>query len=87
MEIKYHKNFRKSYLKRIAPNKGLERRFAQRLDLFLKSPQSPPLQDHTLKGNLENLRAFSATGDIRVVYVRKGNTVYLLDIGTHNQVY
>lgn len=32
-------------------------------------------------------RAFWITGDIRVVYRVRGDTVYFLDIGTHNQVY
>jgi len=45
------------------------------------------LQDHLLMGKLEGYRAFSVTGDIRVVYYIHDQTAYFVDIGTHNQVY
>lgn len=54
---------------------------------FFQNPSSPLLQDHSLAGDLEGYRAFSVTGDYRVVYFKEEVTFHLYDIGTHNQVY
>ncbi len=87
MQLNYHKNFKKSFHNRISPHENLVRRFEERFELFLKHPKNPVLKDHALIGRKIKLRAFSITGNIRVVYLMKGNDLYLLDIGSHNQVY
>ncbi|MFZ5366059.1 MAG: type II toxin-antitoxin system YafQ family toxin [Patescibacteria group bacterium] len=87
MLLKYTKIFLKNYTKRISPNASLVKRFEERLHLFIKNPTDPVLKNHKLLGAKHNLRSFSVTGDIRVVYLRKDKTVYLIDIGTHAQVY
>lgn len=62
--------------------------FGERLEIFIKDPQNSVLKVHTLKGNLTGRRAFSITGDYRVIYRIVGDdTVKLLDIGRHGQVY
>jgi len=45
------------------------------------------LRDHKLIGKKKNFRAFSVTGDIRVVYIIVDSNIWLFDIGSHNQVY
>ena len=60
---------------------------AKRLKLFKQYPHSPLLKDHQLTGKMDDHRAFSITGDVRVVYYIHEETAYLIDIGTHNQVY
>ncbi|OGY26458.1 MAG: hypothetical protein A2Z24_00395 [Candidatus Woykebacteria bacterium RBG_16_44_10] len=87
MRINYHQTFKKNFRKRITPHENIVKRFEERLELFLNGPKNPILRDHALVGKRINLRAFSMTGDIRVVYFIKGNELYLLDIGTHPQVY
>ncbi|MCL5784441.1 MAG: type II toxin-antitoxin system mRNA interferase toxin, RelE/StbE family [Patescibacteria group bacterium] len=87
MKISYHKNFLKHYQTRILPNSKLIAQFKQRLELFLKNPQDPLLKDHLLIGNKSSYRAFSITGDIRVIYQTTKDGVLLYDIGSHNQVY
>lgn len=87
MNIKRIGRFNKHFTQRIKPNPGLAERFKERLDLFLASPQNPILKNHKLRGDKQDLRAFSVTGDIRVVYFITGEDLYLVDIGTHNQVY
>tara|TARA_Y100000031_G_C7996770_1_gene281753 strand:+ start:335 stop:601 length:267 start_codon:yes stop_codon:yes gene_type:complete len=88
MKVEFHKQFKKSYKKRIAPNLKLTNRFKERLELFLKNPNHPTLQNHDLVGKKLTLKAFSVTGDIRVVYaLLKEDEALFLDIGTHNQVY
>jgi len=54
---------------------------------FLEKPDNPILKDHKLVGKMAGFRSFSITGDLRVVYRIKGNSLQLYDIGTHNQVY
>ncbi len=80
--------FLKHYKKRILPHKNLDKKFQQRRSLFLIDPTNPLLKDHQLAGDKKHYRAFSITGDIRVVYKKEDErTVRFYDIGTHNQVY
>lgn len=87
MQIKYHKDFTKNFKKRISPNPKLTRQFQLQLDKFLINPDNPSLKDHKLVGKKSNFRAFSITGDIRVIYKKIRNEIWLYDIGSHNQVY
>ena len=87
MRAFFTKDFKKAYNKRIAPHNNLVARFESRYDLFIEDRQNPTLKDHQLNGKLDGHRAFSITGDIRVVYYIHENVAYFIDIGTHNQVY
>ena len=55
--------------------------------MFMTGERGRPLYDHALTGKLDGKRAFSVTGEIRVIYVELEDAIVLLDIGTHNQVY
>lgn len=87
MKIHFTKDFKKAYQKRIQSNANLNKRFEDRYDLFESDPTNPILKDHELTGKLQGHRAFSVTGDVRVVYYIFKATCYFIDIGTHNQVY
>ena len=88
MIIDTSKSFDKHYKKRIKTNQKLYLRAKKRIALFGKNQQHFTLKDHGLTGGKKDLRAFSVTGDIRVIYKKiDNNHVILLDIGTHNQVY
>jgi addiction module RelE/StbE family toxin len=87
MIIKWHKNFQKSYQKRILPHKNIDSKFKERVIIFINNPQSSILKDHKLKGNKHKYRAFWIGGDLRVSYKKDGNIVEFMDIGSHNQVY
>lgn len=87
LRIKYHKQFSKNFKKRIASNPKLVVQFKIRLDLFIENPNDLMLKDHKLTGKRSTYRAFSVTGDIRVVYRILDKDLWLYDIGTHNQVY
>lgn len=87
MKIVYHQTFRKHFKKRITPNKKLQTRFYQRLNLLIKNPDSPVLKRHRLKGKKKFYWSFAVSGDIRVIYRIERSTLYLYDIGTHAQVY
>ncbi len=87
MKTYFTKTFKKHYLKRIQSYKDLDNRFEERRNLFVENQNHPFLQDHALSGKMKNYRAFSITGDIRVIYYIYNGNAYFVDIGTHNQVY
>lgn len=87
MKIKYVGQFIKHFYRRIQPYPHLNYQFDERVKLFLNSPNHPILKSHRLRGKKKDRRAFSVTGDIRVVYFIEGDIIYFIDIGTHNQVY
>jgi len=87
MIIKYHKEFLKNYKKRIKPYPKLSSQFSKQLNRFITNPKDANLRDHKLIGKKKSFRAFSITGDIRVVYLIIDNEIWLYDIGSHNQVY
>ena len=87
MKIVYHKIFRKHFKKRIVTNKKLQLRFYQRLNLLIKDPENILLKRHQLKGKKKFYWSFALTGDIRVIYRIKRETLFLYDIGTHAQLY
>ena len=88
MRIQYSRGFVKNFKVCIKPYPKLHERFDQRVKLFIKNPSSPVLKDHRLIGRLRSFRAFSVTGDIKVVYSRETkDKVVFIDIGTYNQEY
>jgi addiction module RelE/StbE family toxin len=88
MRLEMHKTFLVSLRKRVLPKKALCVRFRERLEMFESDCTDPVLKDHSLVGKKSGYRAFSVTGDVRVVYKMKdGDTALLVDIGSHNQVY
>lgn len=87
VRILYSRRFLKRFEKRILPNQELYIRFKDRVGLFRDSPDHPLLRDHPLRGKLIGFRAFSITGDIRLVYEKVKDGIILHDIGSHNQVY
>ena len=88
VKILYTRRFIKNFRKRISPNINLSKRFDQRIFAFSNNPKDPILKDHRLIGSSSDLRAFSITGDIRVVYRQiTDKVVMFIDVGSHNQVY
>jgi addiction module RelE/StbE family toxin len=57
------------------------------MEMFLADKANPVLRDHQLIGRFSDFRAFSVTGDVRIIYKEFPDHIRLIDIGTHNQVY
>ena len=88
VNLLYSKKFQKHYKQRILPDNSLVRHYQIRISYFINNPSHPLLRNHRLKGTQKDYCAFSVTGDTRIIYRRiDDQTVELLDIGTHNQVY
>ena len=66
---------------------------AEALDLLVVNPFAPQLETHKLKGKLSGSWACSAGYDLRIVFdfVKAGkdteDDIFLLAIGTHDEVY
>lgn len=87
MKIIFLPGFKRSYKKRIQPKGTLILKTQARIDIFRDNPHHPILKNHELKGPMIGLRAFSVTGDMRIIYYIENEKAYFVDIGTHNQVY
>lgn len=87
MKVEFTHEFIKIYKKRFKHTAQMQKKFDNRVKLFSENYQNPQLKDYQLTGKLQGFRSFSITGDIRVIYYINDETVYFVDIGTHNQVY
>jgi addiction module RelE/StbE family toxin len=88
IQIEFHRNFVRSYDKRIKFDSKLASQTEARVEIFKKNPKDKLLKDHKLTGSKLGYRSFSITGDIRIIYEQISETeVIFYDIGSHNQVY
>lgn len=86
MKIIRHKKFRKSYKKlTVSQQKKVDKAIAK----FIKNPSDSTLKNHSLKGNLNNVRAISAGWDLRIIFQEFDDyiVVVFLQVGSHSQVY
>lgn len=85
MNVFFSDYFKKRFFK-LPPKIKIQ--FEKRLQIFIKNPAHPLLRSHPLKGNLVGYRAFSVTGDYRVIYrLTDKNAAKFMDIGPHAHVY
>lgn len=82
--IKYHKQFIKSLKKQ--PVK-IQEKFLSQLNIFEVDAFDEKLNNHALKGKLSGHRSFNVTSDVRVHYRKNGNSITIMKIGTHSQLY
>jgi addiction module RelE/StbE family toxin len=85
MTIQYAPKFKKQYKK--LPQK-IQQQFDDRVRLFFTDPTNPQLRVHPLKGKFAGYWSLNVNGDIRALYVRRGEEVVLFAlIGTHSELY
>ena len=88
MIVETSRKFDKHYKNRIKKNHRLDKKARKRILLFTSNHKHYLLKNHSLTGSKKHLRAFSVTGNFRIIYQKiDHNKVLLVDIGTHNQVY
>ncbi|HTE64865.1 MAG TPA: type II toxin-antitoxin system RelE/ParE family toxin [Candidatus Binatia bacterium] len=54
---------------------------------FAADPKDPLLRSHKLKGELKNYWAFSVDDDLRVVFRWEAGEAFLVNLGSHDEVY
>lgn len=85
MKLQYDKDFQKQ-LKKLRPKAAGQ--VYRALEQFLSEPYHPSLRNHALKGEYLGQRSISAGGDLRIHCKQiNADTVLLIDVGTHSQLY
>lgn len=85
MTIQYLPKFKKQYKK--LPIKFQEQ-FDERVLLFAINPRDPRLRIHPLKGQFAGYWSLNINGDIRALYIVRGETLVMFAlIGTHSELY
>jgi mRNA-degrading endonuclease YafQ of YafQ-DinJ toxin-antitoxin module len=54
---------------------------------FAANPKDPLLRTHKLTGDLDRYWAFSVDDDLRVMFRWQGDEAFLLNLGSHDEVY
>jgi len=54
---------------------------------FASDPQDPLLRTHKLKGELDGYWAFSVDADLRVLFRWEGDEAFLVNLGSHDEIY
>ena len=54
---------------------------------FARDPMDPILRSHKLQGDLAAYWAFSVDSDLRVLFRWEDDEVFLVNLGSHDEVY
>lgn len=84
MSISYTSGFIKQS-RHLAPE--IRQQLKHSIELFSENPLHPSLRNHPLKGKYKSHRSIDVTGDVRALYIQKGDEATFVAVGTHNQLY
>lgn len=84
MAVKFNKQFVKE---RDKADKKIKEAFDKRLEIFLKDPFDPRLNNHSLTGSYRGYRSINITGDWRAIYTENQEEAIFVALGTHSQLY
>lgn len=87
MKLNLSNTFSKRAKKLLQKNSSLKERYADLLATLSDNIFDPALRTHKLKGELEGLYACSLTHDLRIIFELSNDTIHLIDIGSHDEVY
>ncbi len=88
MKVIFGRQFKIAYKQRIQSDAKLKALFEQSMALFIQNPQEPSIRTHRLHGILADHYAFSVDFDCRVIFKKiSEDTILLVDIGNHDEVY
>lgn len=84
MHIRFHKKFKKALQKQPL---SIQKKFFEKMEIFVEDQFHYSLNNHALTGPFYGWRSFNITGDVRVHYEEVGNSIILMNIGTHASLY
>jgi len=85
MRIAKGKQFEKQY-KKLSPK--IQKKFTERLKLFLEDKNHPLLHAHGLAGKYKSLHSFNVSADIRTIFDDSyDDMIILVYIGSHRELY
>jgi mRNA interferase YafQ len=89
----FSSSFKRAFKTTIKRRPELKSKIEEKLRLLTTDPYYPSLRTHKLKGNLSEAWACSVEDDCRIVFTFEQNKetqeeeIFLIDIGTHDEVY
>jgi mRNA-degrading endonuclease YafQ of YafQ-DinJ toxin-antitoxin module len=88
-KLVYDEKFVKKAAKLIKRDPSIKERIYKTLHILETDPHHPSLRLHKLKGNLSKFYSVSVTMKYRIIIdlVITDKEVYLIDIGSHEEVY
>ncbi len=79
--------YRRAYKSFVKKHPELVLEISTRLELLQIDPHNSKLKTHYLTGRLKGLLSFSISYDYRIVFKLDDDKIYLLNIGSHDEVY
>lgn len=79
--------YKRAYKSFIKKHPELADKIKEKLELLQNNPQDPSLKTHHLTGRLKDLHSFSISYEYRIVFSQEDDIIYLLNIGSHDEVY
>ena len=87
LELEVHKTFTKDLIKSKLNPTNSAKLFLY-ISLLLNNEELPiEAKDHHLTGEWKDTKEFHISGDLLVIYIINDNTLQLLRIGTHSQLF
>lgn len=87
MRISATPSFLRQANKLFKKNPDLRAHFEQAINKMVSDPHEPSLKTHKLKGDLKAFWSCSITYEIRLRFKIADDTIELIDMGTHDEVY
>lgn len=84
MQIVFQKSFQKDFAK---CSIKVRQQAEERVQLFVADRFLPLLNLHALKGEFAGCFSVNVNADIRIIFYLATDTIYLMRIGSHSQLY
>ncbi len=85
--IAYDNSFHKQFKKVVKNNKELEKKIISILEMLQVDIFDSKLATHKLSGELKKYYACKISFNLRILFYTDDDFVYLIDIGSHDDVY
>ncbi|MBF0554920.1 MAG: type II toxin-antitoxin system mRNA interferase toxin, RelE/StbE family [Nitrospirae bacterium] len=85
--MRAHKSFIRKVNRLIRSVPGLKEKLSEVTETLQENPFASPLKTHRLSGNLRGMHSCSLTYEIRIIFKLEADVLYLLDVGSHDEVY
>lgn len=79
--------FKRAFKKFCTKDSKFKESFKKFFESFTLSPKEPKFKLHKLKGKLSSYYSVKIEYDLRLIFEYEDETMTLIDIGTHDQVY
>ena len=88
-EIIFTKKYEKRSIKFFKKHSNLKTKYVKVINILKQNPYHPSLRLHKLQGAMRDYYSISLDLEYRIIidFVVVDKKIYLIDIGTHNEVY